>query len=158
MRELRRTPTPEDLQRFDAKWKVDEDGCHIWARATDEDGYGQFQFDGRPWKSHRWIFGVVHGFLPEQVMHYCDKPACVRISCLMPGDAAANNADRQRKGRSADRRGALCPSAKLSEDDVLEIRAESGRGVLTQRMLAEVYGVAQSQISSAVSGKQFSNV
>jgi hypothetical protein len=147
-----------DLDRFNAKWMEDVDGCHIWTKGADQDGYGHFQFEGRPLKAHRWLFGVMHGFLPEQVMHHCDKPSCVRLSCLMPGTALENARDRDRKGRASDRRGARCPMAKLTVVQVEEIRAEAQCGVLTQRMLADVYGVAQSQVSAAINGKQWADV
>lgn len=146
------------LDRFDEKWKEDPTGCRIWDGSQDQDGYGHFQFKGRPWMAHRWLFQLVHGFLPPVVMHHCDKPACVRISCLMPGTVAENNADRQRKGRSDDRRGERCPTSKLTADQVREIREEISKGMITQRMIAEVYGVAQSQISQATTGKQWANV
>lgn len=76
----------------------------------------------------------------------------------MPGTVAENNADRQRKGRSDDRRGERCPTSKLTADQVREIREEISKGMITQRMIAEVYGVAQSQISQATTGKQWANV
>jgi hypothetical protein len=146
------------MNRFNEKWTVDAEGCHIWTRAADKDGYGHFQFEGRPWGAHRWLFMVVHGFVPEYVMHHCDKPACVRLSCLMPGTALDNARDRDRKGRASDRRGGLCPTSKLTIVQVREIRAELQVGVLTQRMLAEVYGVSQPQISAINSGRQWINV
>jgi hypothetical protein len=147
-----------DINHFDLHWEEDGEGCRIWDGSKDGDGYGHFQDEGRPWGAHRWLFRKVHGFLPPVVMHHCDKPACVRISCLMPGTVAENNADRQRKGRSSDRRGSKCPTAKLTSQEVREIRSEAALGVLTQRMLADVYGVAQSQVSAAINRKQWVNV
>lgn len=146
------------LDRFDVKWEEDQDGCRIWTGSVDQDGYGHFQFQGRPWRASRWLFLLIHGFLPSIVMHHCDKPACVRISCLMPGTTAENNADRQRKGRSDDRHGERCPTAKLTTDQVREIREEACRGVITQRMLAEVYGVRQPQISGVIKRKAWTHV
>lgn len=151
-------PAPSDIARFNQKWRVDADGCHIWAVGKDLDGYGQFSFRGRNWKAHRWIFYCVHGWLPPVVMHRCDKPACVNVNCLTPGTVAANDADRDRKGRAADRRGALCPTAKLSVAQVQDIRDAYRVGRCMQKDLAKLYGVSQSTISEVISGRRFANV
>jgi hypothetical protein len=150
--------TSAHIDRFNSKWQTDADGCHIWTGSKDADGYGHFQFRKRPWGAHRWIFLHVHGWLPPVVMHKCDKPSCVRIECLQAGTIAENNADRDRKGRNADRRGVKCPTAKLTNDLVEEIRAAYATGRHTQRSLARAYGVSQSSISEVVSRKRFANV
>jgi hypothetical protein len=154
----RRVSIQERQEQFDAKWTPDIDGCHIWDGSQDQDGYGHFHFQGRPWMAHRWLFLQVHGFLPSVVMHHCDKPPCVRISCLIPGTVAANNADRNRKGRSYDQRGPNCAHAMFSGEEVRQIRAEYPLGVLTQSMLAEVYGADQSAISNIIHGRTYKNV
>lgn len=106
------------VDRFNEMWSPDVDGCHIWGKGTAGDGYGWFYDQGQERYAHRWIFEWFHGWLPEVVMHHCDKPACVRISCLMPGTIQENNADRHRKGRYRRHR--------LTEEQVRAIVARSG--------------------------------
>lgn len=155
----------DPLARFHASYVEDPDGCLIWDQGIDAHGYGRFYADavvhGTPGttKAHGWIFEVVHGFAPPVVMHHCDKPPCVRISCLMPGTLTENHNDMMRKGRgghgtTGGARGIDHHMATLSDDEVREIRDEYALGILTQQMLAEAYGVARSAISLIVNGKR----
>ena len=147
------------IDRFNAKWSADVDGCHIWHGARDQDGYGHFQYRRRPWMAHRWIFFHTYGWLPPVVMHRCDKPPCVNIDCLMAGTIELNNQDRGRKGRSADHRGVLHASAKFTAEQVQQIRAVYRRGgPLNQYQLAQIFGVSQSVISDVVNGRSYANV
>lgn len=155
----------DPLVRFHASYDEDADGCLIWNGGTDKNGYGRFFADaaahGTPdtTKAHRWIFEVVHGFAPPAVMHHCDKPPCVRISCLMPGTNAENNKDMIRKGRHGHgtvggKRGQDHHKSTLTDGQVCEIRDEYALGILTQRMLAEAYGITRSAVSLIVGGKR----
>lgn len=87
------------MSRFNAKWAVDLDGCHIWQEWTDEDGYGRFKVAGKTRRAHRWFFEAVHGWLPPAILHDCDKPPCVREQCLIPGTHSDNMRDMIMKGR-----------------------------------------------------------
>lgn len=146
---------PGDLERFESKVRRDpETGCLEWTGSRDAKGYGHFGFDRKVWKSHRWIFWHTYGRLPEVVMHVCDNPSCVEITHLQAGTFAANNADRERKGRGRQPRGERHGSAKLTDAQCREVRSAHAGGVLTYGMLAEAYGVSVSQISNIVSGKR----
>jgi hypothetical protein len=156
-------PWTDPFEKFCSSYTVDADGCHIWHESTDKDGYGRFYANADRYgtpntdKAHRWIFEVVHGFSPPVVMHHCDKPACVRISCLMPGTIAENNADMTRKGRGGHGvvggiRGQDHHKAKLTDNQVREIREEYPQGILSYGMLADVYGVKESSVKSIING------
>lgn len=144
-----------DLARFLAKTKRDPvTGCLMWTRATTDRGYGVFETrDRKTWRAHRWIFREMYGWLPEVVMHRCDTPGCVDwVSCLLPGTHALNAADREQKGRGVPPRGERNGNAKLSDLEVAEIREEYPKGILSQVMLADVYGVRHGTISKIVTG------
>lgn len=66
-------------QRFNAKWKADANGCHVWTAAKNK-GYGIFTHKGRTWRAHRWALRFIAGVeLLEglQCDHLCNNPSCV---------------------------------------------------------------------------------
>lgn len=87
------------LARFNTKWELSREGCHIWTAWVDEDGYGRFWVDGRTRRAHRWFFLVTHGWLPPEILHECDTPSCVREQHLIPGTKSDNMRDMILKGR-----------------------------------------------------------
>jgi hypothetical protein len=93
------TTPAEPHARFNRHWAHDlSTGCHLWTGWRDEDGYGRF-WQGQTWRAHRWLFRYVHGYLPPQVMHDCDTPACVNERHLLPGTRSDNMRDMVLKGR-----------------------------------------------------------
>lgn len=92
-------------ERFDEKWVADDAGCHVWTANT-RDGYGRFWDGERNVDAHRWLFLTEHGWLPPEVCHACDKPACVREQCLFPGTKSDNMRDMMAKGRGRNQFGA----------------------------------------------------
>jgi hypothetical protein len=142
-----------DLERFLAKTERDpETGCLVWTAATTDRGYGVFETrDRKTWRAHRWIFREMYGWLPEVVMHTCDNPPCVDwINHLAPGTHASNTADMIRKGRAPNRKGERNGNSKLSDAEAAEVREEYVKGILTQPMLGEVYGVSFQAVSKIV--------
>lgn len=157
--------TDGDAARF---WKkvVHGDGCWLWSASKDRDGYGWFSIHGQSIAAHRAVWLLTRGELPVGafVLHRCDVPACVRPDHLFLGDAKANAEDCVAKGRKpvGDRngsrtcpdrlvRGEAHPDAKLTDDQVREIRALGapligrGRGKwpgLSWRDLACRFGVS----------------
>jgi hypothetical protein len=83
-------PTSLDLtieQRF---WrKVDRngpDGCWLWTRGTDDDGYGIFGTKLWQAKAHRWSYELLVGPIPQGLVidHLCRIHACVNPEHLEP--------------------------------------------------------------------------
>jgi hypothetical protein len=85
------------------------------------------------------------------VRHKCDNPACVNPDHLELGTHADNVADRDARGRTA--RGERL-HAKLTEDDVLRIRADSR----SHRAIGADYGVAHSTVGNIKRGRKWSHL
>lgn len=143
----------QDLRtRFFAKVEVvGDDDCWLWTAATFDNGYGVFQMDGSPKRAHRVSYEMHHGPIPDgmKVCHECDTPACVNPRHLFLGTDADNMADRDRKGRHVAFRGEGHPMAKLSEQQVADIRIASGKQV----DIAAAYGISFQQVSKIKLGQ-----
>lgn len=126
-------------------------GCHVWTGLRDKYGYGVVTIDGVQRRAHRVSYQLNVGSVAKglHVMHRCDNPACVNPDHLRVGTALDNARDRNAKGRQA--KGERIHSAKLSADDVADIRA-SRDSVLD---IAERYGVGRSQISKIRLGRKW---
>ena len=95
--------------------------------------------------AHRMAWECTNGAVPEGlvVCHSCDVRACINLDHLFLGTQADNVADMFKKGRARDNVGRANPRAKLTDQDILAIRASA----LNQRAIARLYGVSQKLIS-----------
>lgn len=146
-------------QRF---WpKVDVRGpleCWPWIAAKDHHGYGRVHFGRRNQyiKAHRASWLIANGALPPKgfgVLHRCDNPGCVNPAHLFLGTHADNMHDMFAKGRRTAKTGTVGEknfSAKITEKDVLEIRALYAKGGITQEALGKKFGLSQYPISRIV--------
>lgn len=139
-------------------WTVTDSGCWEWRGSVLVVGYGQFRTQGVSYTAHRVAYEHWVGPIPEGhvVRHKCDNPPCMNPDHLEPGTPADNSADCVARGRSL--KGALSPSAKLTADEVREIRSEYELGIMTQKMLGDVYGVDAYAISAVVRRLQYADV
>ena len=122
-------------------------GCAVWLGLCNRQGYGRVRHKGRLESIHRLAYHLTN---PEVCMdglvvcHTCDNPTCIRIEHLFLGTHADNSADMVAKGRHAT--GEAHPSAKLTDDQVEEIR-KSYDGIRGQKAaLARTYGVSRTYI------------
>lgn len=119
------------LERFEAKViPCPMTGCWLWCGATRNYGVMRIGQDGPGSRvsAHRLAWelfnGVIHNGLC--VLHRCDVPQCVNPAHLFLGTVLDNNTDRTTKGRSGAARGEHHPSAKLTNEQVIEIRGMRG--------------------------------
>lgn len=153
-----------DLERFVAKVAYVPDGCWEWQGSRLPKGYGTWQVAGRTVYAHRLMHEVVAGPIPDGwwVCHRGDNPPCVRPDHPFLGTPADNSADMTAKGRhwltaNPERSVEFCsernPSAKLTAEQVGDIRARYAAGGVYQRELGEEYGVTQRLVSQIVLGQ-----
>lgn len=81
---LRRVMPGASIAEKIAAYSEPMDGCLVWTRGRDSDGYGRVTWDGRTWLAHRAAYTLEHGPIPDerQVNHICGNPPCVEKSHL----------------------------------------------------------------------------
>ena len=143
--------------RFLAKIaEPDVNGCTLWTACTNEDGYGTFGYMGRVVRAHRYAAGMVDWPPEIQTRHLCNVPACVNPEHLTFGSNADNVRDKVEAGRQP--KGVDHGRAKLTEDQVLEIRSRYAAGGVAYRSLGRDYGVDGSVIGRIVQRKLWSHL
>ena len=129
----------------------DENGCHLWTACTNQGGYGKFKYMGRMVLAHRYAAGMVDWPPEIQTRHLCNVPACVNPEHLTFGSNADNVRDMVEADRQA--KGVDHGNAKLTEEQVLEIRRRYADGGVTYLSLGSDYGVGFRAISKIVRRK-----
>ena len=140
-------PPIDEKERFLAKVKKVESGCHEWQSTLHRDGYGKFQFRGKTKQAHRVAYQLLVGEIPDGrwVLHRCDNRLCVNPEHLFLGDCKANIADMDAKARRGTK-------SKLTEADAQKIRALVSQGV-RQQTVANAFGIDQTTVSRIFLGK-----
>lgn len=133
-----------------------DDACWPWKAYRNRDGYGVVQLGGRPQIVTRVVWEHARGALQQGlcVLHRCDNPACCNLAHLWLGTRADNNADRDAKGRCADRRGEKGGGARLTRSQIIQIRSDVG----THASIALRFGVSRPLISQIRAGKKWRHV
>ena len=134
---------PAGAEEFWAKVKKSPT-CWLWTgcqACTTKYGLVQRRrMSRRPLLAHRYAWYLVHGEFPPNglfVCHHCDVPLCVRPDHLFIGTHLDNQRDKLRKRRNRAPKGVKHGMAKLTEAQVLRIRASRE----TTRQLAKRYPV-----------------
>lgn len=136
----------------------DPNECWPWTGYFRRSGYGIFA----PTKTakvyaHRTAYALTHpGEQPPMVLHACDNPACCNPAHLFPGDHAANMADMVQKKRQT--LGERNPQARLSAEQVKEIREKYRPYVYGCKKLAKEYGVTFGAIWLIVTHRNWKSV
>lgn len=157
-------PSPEELanieRRFRPKVLVTE-GCWEWQGSRQAaGGYGRFWIAGsQTWLAHRVALLLDRGSIPANalVLHHCDNSGCVRPDHLYLGSAADNMRDRTQRGRTAAVAGARHVNARLTDDDVRDIRARAAAGE-SKASISRSYPVTRQTVSDIVAGKMWRSV
>jgi hypothetical protein len=151
-REYKRKPVDERLSNY----IVDENGCHIWQGYKNQDGYGSVRDDSKMVLTHRVAYAHKHGPIPPWLMvcHDCGDRACINPDHLYLGTAKDNAADMVRHGNAGTQKGEGIGNSKLTEREVLAIRASDMSGV----GLARLYGVTNANITAVRNRKTWRHI
>lgn len=132
--------------------------CWEWKRGTCSGGYAGMSINNTSFQMHRYSYIINRGPIPPrmEVMHACDNRRCVNPFHLSLGTTLDNQQDAAKKGRKP--RGSNNAAAKLSEDDVREVRRLYAAGNASQRELARRFGVSQPAIRYAINGSTWGHI
>ena len=102
---------------------------------------------------HRLVLETFIGPCPPglEARHLDGKPANCFCENLCWGTRSENMLDRTRHGTNWDNRGMNCPTVKLTDGQVLEIRDLAHQRVISQEEIGKIYGVTQSHVSRILS-------
>lgn len=141
-----------------AKIKINsETGCWEWTASENGSGYGEIRINYKKRYTHRLSYELHIGPIPKgmHVCHKCDNPRCANPEHLFLGTAADNAADKAKKGRSHRLQGMASPNAKLTDADVMSIRAAVG---ITNVDLAKQYGIGRQYLSQLRAGLHWTHL
>jgi hypothetical protein len=150
--------------------KVDRRGdCWLWTGAQTA-GYGVIRIggardDSRRAYAHRLAWELANGPIPDdmRILHRCQVQRCVNPAHLMLVSADVQVAELAEAGREraqtdpAYNRGANNPHARLTDEQVREIRRRHAAGEGSRR-LARAFGVSPSQVGRILRYESWAHV
>lgn len=152
---IRRYASLQDAVNKNTDWNGE---CLEWTGTINKYGYGQLKYKGKQITAHRAAYKLYNGETPKSfvIRHLCHNRRCVRKEHLAIGTYKDNSQDSVKAGRN--NRGVDVNTAKLSESDVLEIREMCKNRILTQKKIAEKYGVHTTTIENIKSRKIWKHI
>ena len=149
---------PREVQWYLANADVrGPDDCWEWKRGRVGKGYGAYYPNGKGSQRYAHIVAVEKDGreVPDGlvVMHTCDNPPCVNPAHLVVDTQRENLLDMQRKGRKVQVRREGHPRAKLTEEQVVEIRKRYPTRAVSVRVMAREYGISHVQLMRVAKGR-----
>lgn len=139
------------------------DDCWEWQAGRDDKGYGHTEIDGHTVHAHRVAYELTVGPIPHHLFacHTCNNPSCCNPAHTYPG----TNADNVHDAMIAETFsppphfiGTQHHSAKLTEDQVRQIREQYADGTQNQYQLAATFGVTKRAIWAIIHRKTWIHV
>jgi hypothetical protein len=128
-------------------------GCHLWAGAISDTGYGKFWLEGKGPSvfvgAHQFALGVSLGRFPRLfTLHSCDVRACVNPDHLREGTQLENLGDATSRGRI---------KSLLSRGDVVEIKKRLASGE-RHAAIASDYEICTAAVNHINTGRNWRHV
>lgn len=146
--------------------------CWEWQGSLTSSGYGSLTWQGQHVQAHRLAYSLTKGGIALHtdfrvgdrakkyrrfVLHKCDNRRCCNPGHLFLGSMRANLLDAYRKGRKVQPQSGHA-NAKLTPEQVVDIRAIYDAGGMRQVDLAKRYGVSQRVISLVVRRETYRDI
>lgn len=152
------------MKRF---WdKVEKtDTCWNWTAAKSAFGHGRFRMGRKLVSPHRLVYEWEHGEIPEgyDICHHCDNPSCVNPQHLFLGTRSDNMKDAMKKNRLPqmvkilERKGSETNNAKLTEKEVLLMRALEKKGMKTKE-LSKRFGITRRNVRDIIYRRTWTHI
>lgn len=133
--------------------------CVLFSGKRQPNGYGRVCVDGSYRRAHVYACELAHGARPPDktdAAHSCGDHMCINPAHLRWATRQENEADKVAHGRHI--RGERSGTAILNRAQVVDIRRRYERGGVTQRQLAQFYGVHIMTISDIVNHKTWRHI
>lgn len=154
---IQQTGSLQDTDKFWSRVQK-SDGCWLWTGALSGTGYGNLRIGGKYWRAHQVSWVLTYGEIPKGifVLHKCDNPPCVRPDHLFLGTGLDNTRDASRKYRLHP--GERNWSAKLTEDQVKQIRSKQINGRIDVLKLALEFGCSPLTINDIITRRTWRHI
>lgn len=134
----------------------------LWTGWIDPNGYGKMAHAGRHYWAHRVSYSLFRGDIPKGmfVLHSTDIPADVNPWNLRVGTHADNMTDMVERGRSSryPLLGTENGLARLTDDDVREMRRLHAAGGWTQAALGKHFGVTREAAREVIHRRTWTHI
>jgi hypothetical protein len=141
---------------------INKKDCWEWQGCRNKDGYANAKIKGT--NKTRLVSRIVLEYklcrplTPKmQACHTCDNPPCVNPDHLFEATQLQNIADRDKKLRTNKPRGSRNGSAKLTDDNVREIKILL-KSQLTQKEISKRFNICEDTIQRINSGTKWSHI
>lgn len=136
--------------------EINENGCWIWKKAKNVQGYGHFPYKRKVLLAHRASWMIFVGQLDVDILvcHKCDNPSCCNPDHLFLGTDKDNILDAIKKGRIIRK---FHDDYKINELLVREIIALGDQG-LTSGAIAKKFNISRRHAGSIVNRKSWKHV
>lgn len=124
-------PTPELIERFENKFQPEPNsGCWIWEACLFSDGYGQFGYNYKNYRAHRFSYALYNGPVPSNLIirHTCDNPLCVNPAHLLLGTIQDNYEDMVKRDRRVTCRGMIRTESAKKKMSISKKKIEHIKG------------------------------
>ena len=134
-------------------------GCWIWTGGVSGNGYGYANVNGKQVRAHRAVFEAMRRSIPDGgcACHRCDNKLCVNPDHIFIGSHAENMADMRSKHRHRPPIGERSGTAKLTAEQVREIR-DMASWYVPHQEIADRFGVTRSHISHIVNRDKWKHI
>lgn len=145
-----------DFERLQQKFTVAPSGCWEWNSPRPDNRANTFLYQGTVQIAYRASWKIRNGAIPDGlcVLHRCDNGLCVNPEHLFLGTHMDNRNDMLSKGRDNVAKGERVTSAKLTANDVADIKASKLNG----NQLSKIYGVHRRTIYDILDGKTWTHI